>query len=33
MAEARGWEAVWDEGDGGEEDEVRRCRLSEGDVG
>lgn len=30
---AQGWEAVWDEGDGGEKDEVQRCRLSESDVG
>lgn len=32
-AEAQGWEAVWDEGDGGEKDEVQLCRLSESDVG
>lgn len=32
-AEAQGGEAVWDEGDGGEKDEVQLCRLSESDVG
>lgn len=32
-AEAQGWEAVWDEGDGGEKDEEQLCRLSESDVG
>lgn len=32
-AEAQGWEAVWDGGDGGQKDEVQLCRLGESDVG
>lgn len=32
-AEAQGWEAVWDDGDGAVKGEALLCRLSEGDVG